>query len=424
MTRILLLNDTRDHDNWGSRACADGLCRILERTIQGVRIRSIPSAWTTRRYRQAPRLLGGRIYERRRSRWGRLYHRVSRDFPFLPTVADEFEATADDWLEGRGGPGAREYLEALDGVDAVVFNAEGATYRTNDSAIKCLFALWLARTRCSVPAVFLNGTVHLTGVDPVLPAMVRKCFAVLDGIAVREPQSLASLSEHAPGIRAEVVPDTVFQFTPELAAEARPAFRRWRERLGDRPYFCLSLSMLLSAQRGYQRHGAQGSALAHLIRSLRSVVPEPVLMARDGMDQRIVRELAAATGAHFFGPENTYADLLALLNDASFLVSGRYHHLIFGAVAGCPALPLRTTSHKVDGLCRLVDGVLGEPFDPTDLFSETETMTERARELVAHRERHGKRLVETAAALRDRTGRLGELVGEAAERSSRPGVAP
>lgn len=415
MTRILVLNDTRDHDNWGAKACSEGLLQILERTIPDLRVRTIPSAWTTRRYRRARPWLGGRIYDRR-GRWKRLYRRFSEDFLFLPTVADELETVATDWLEGRAGPDAREFLEALDGVDAIVFNAEGSTYRTNDSAIKCLFALWLARTRLGVPGVFLNGTVHLTGVDPVLPAIVRKSFGVLDGVAVREPLSRASLAEHAPGIEAEVVPDSVFQFTPELAAAARSAFHRWRRRLESAPYFCLSLSMLLSAQRGYQRHGADGSALAHLVRSLQGLVPQTVLMARDGMDQRIVRDLAGATGAHFFGPENTFADLFALLQEASFLVSGRYHHLIFGALAGCPVLPLRTTSHKVDGLCELLGETAGRPFDATDLFSETPLVVRRAERLVDDREGAGERLRARAAALRPRTARLGELVREATDR--------
>ncbi|HUF78874.1 MAG TPA: polysaccharide pyruvyl transferase family protein [Thermoanaerobaculia bacterium] len=410
--KVLLLNDTRDHDNWGSRACAEGLLAILERELPGAEISSIPSAWTTRRYRVASPRFGGRIYPGT-SRWRQVYRRFSRDFHFLPAVADDFEPAAVAWLSGRAGPDARGFLEAVSKVDAVLFNAEGSTYRANDSAIKCLFALWLAKTRLGVPAVFLNGTVHLTGVDPVLPAIARKTFRAIDRVAVREPRSLANLRSYAPEVRGELVPDSVFQFEPAVAERASAGYRSWRERLGGRPYFCLSLSMLLSAQPGYLAFGARGSALAELVRSLLEVVPQGVLMARDGMDQRIVRAVAAETGCHVFGPEHGYPDLAALLGGAAFAVSGRYHHLIFATLTGCPALALRTTSHKVDGLCELLGGELGRPFDATDLFSEAPAIVARARALAEDRPARSAALLERAAELRARTSRLGELVQEA-----------
>jgi len=417
--KILLLNDTRDHDNWGSRACAEGLVAILEREVPGAEIATIPSAWTTRRYRAASPRLGGRVYPRA-SRWRHVYRRYSREFHFLPTVADELEPAADAWLAGRAGPDARQFLDAAAGADAVVLNAEGTTYRANASAVKCLFALWLAKTRLGVPALFLNGTVHLTAVDPILPAIVRKTFRAIDRVAVREPRSLANVQSYAPEARVELVPDSVFQFDRAVAGRASAGFRSWRERLGGRPYFCLSLSMLLSAQRGYLGFGARGSALAGLIQRLLEVVPQGVLMARDGMDQRIVGELAAETGCHHFGPEHGYPDLVALLEEARFAVSGRYHHLIFATVAGCPALALRTTSHKVDGLCELLEGELGRPFDATDLTTETPAIVARARELAADREARSGRLLAHAAELRARTPRLGTLVRAVPPKAQRP----
>src|SRR6185312_17283704 len=105
-----------------------------------------------------------------------------------------------EWTEGRGGPGAQEYLSRFEAADLVVLNGEGSLYRTNPSAIRELFLAWLAREQLGIPTVFINGMVHLTGVLPVLPAMVRKTFATLDAVAVREPCSLRNLRQYAPEV--------------------------------------------------------------------------------------------------------------------------------------------------------------------------------------------------------------------------------
>src|SRR6185295_7257200 len=100
MPSILLLNDTRDHDNWGSQATADALRQILADALPGVEIRSLSSGWIARRYRVSHRVFGSKVYTGRH----RLYDRLSRPHFFLPTVADEFETVAGEWLDGRGGP--------------------------------------------------------------------------------------------------------------------------------------------------------------------------------------------------------------------------------------------------------------------------------------------------------------------------------
>ena len=81
----------------------------------------------------------------------------------------------------------------FEGADLVVLNGEGSVYRTNLSAIRELFIAWLCKCQLGIPTVFVNATVHLTDVMPILPAMVRKTLPVLDAVAVREPLSLRNL---------------------------------------------------------------------------------------------------------------------------------------------------------------------------------------------------------------------------------------
>lgn len=408
MRSILLLNDTSDHDNWGSVAGAEALKAIIREAAPQARIESIPSAWTTSRFKALSDRLGGRVYSGR----NRLLDRFSRPFHFVPSVADEFEQTADDWLAGRGREATAELISKIREADVIVFHAEGSTYRNNASAVRCLFALWLAKTRLGKRALFLNGSVTLTEVDPVLPAMVSKVFGIMDAVAVREPRSLANVQRWLPNVSAKLVPDSVFHWSPEFAGKFSDAGSSLLQRLQGKRFFCLSLSMLVSMQPGYMRWGPEGSSLANLIESLKKLGLEPVLLARDGIDQALVQGLADHCGALFVGPNFHYREVQALFSKAQFIVSGRYHHLILAATTGCPGIAFRTSSHKVDGLCDLFEGDLGSTFDPTNLWSCNEAIVNRARMIIGDAGLR-QRVIDRAMAFRIRTKRLGELVGKA-----------
>lgn len=411
MKTILLLNDTTDHDNWGSVAGAEALKAIMRDAVPDSRIESMKSSWTTSRFKVLSDRLGGKVYSGR----NRLLDRFSRAFHFTPSVADEFELAADDWLSGKGREATRELLRKLHEADVIVFHAEGSTYRNNASAIRCLFALWVAKTRLGKRALFLNGSVTLTEVDPVLPAMVAKVFGALDAVAVREPRSLANVQRWAPKVSAELIPDSVFHWSPEPAGNISSAASSLLQRLEGKSFFCLSLSMLVSMQPGYMRWGPKGSSLAALIQSLKNLGLVPVLLARDGMDQAIVQGLADLTGAVFVGPNFHYREIQALFSKAEFVVSGRYHHLILAATTGCPGIAFRTSSHKVDGLCDLFESDLGSTFDPTDLWSCNESIVDRAQTIMGDGDLR-QRVIERAAAFRIRTKRLGELVRDATDK--------
>ena len=417
MPRILVLNDTRDQQNWGSQACAQALVDILCARIPDAEVVTYPSAWLFQKHRQLPRWLGGRMY--RHDKLGRIERRITEPVGIGPYVADEYEYIAERWLSGRSGPGPDEYVRDLRGFDAVVFNGEGSTYRANRAAILGLFMLWFARVQCQVPAFFLNGTVALTDVEAVLPAMVRKTFPVLDGITVREPRSVRNVEHYVSGVEVDLVPDSVFAYGPELAATPSPAVERLRSEMAGRPYCVVSSSMLpvdFSRSRG-------ASALVELVRALQQVVPEVVLAGKDRGDQYL-REVAALTGGRFFGDGHTYDELASLLGSAAFLVSGRYHTIILASILGCPSVPLSTTSPKVQGLCELMDGLIGETFDVTDLRSGTAAITARAGGYVRDGDALRARLVALSARHQEATARMGDiLLPSLAAATTRPGGA-
>src|SRR5262249_27545912 len=58
---------------------------------------------------------------------------------------------------------------------------------------------------------------------------------------------------------------------------------------------------------------------------------------------------------------------MAVLARAKFLISGRNHNPVLGALVGCPTISIGSTSHKVHGICELL--AFDEPYDGTDLWS-------------------------------------------------------
>ncbi len=398
--RILLINDTSDHDNWGSQACAAGLKQIIRAAHPDAAMTSIPSRWVGRKYAFDPHVHGRRLFNKDTV----LHRMLLKKHLVLPRVADEFELIADLWQSGRGGKGADEYLRLLAEADIVVFNAEGSTYRNNYSCLKSLFMLWFARECLNKRAFFLNGSVTLTDVDPILPAMLTRVFDVLDGVTVREPNSLRMARERAPGATVEMVPDSVFHFGPDTADESEAVQSLTRDLEGC--YFCFSLSML---PMDLQRDHAPSATLA-AIKELQTVSPNVVLMAKD-YDDQYLKQVASATGARFFGAERSYCELMALLKGADFLLSGRYHHIIMGTIMGCPSIPLSSTSPKVEGLCELLgEDVISKPFDPTWIKPARGKIKAEAQRLTDAAGTVRQTCRARAAALRETVDRMGSII--------------
>jgi len=401
MKRILILNDTSDHSNWGSLSNIEALKHLLAAAMPDASFSSLYSSWVGRIYRWDPWWFGRRVF----NRTSVIADKLSSRYVALPQVADEFDHVSRLWESGKGGAGARDFINHVMDADAVIFNAEGSTYRNNHSALKCLFLLWLARTRYAKPAFFLNGNVTITEVDPILPAMIRKVFPVLDGVAVRVPNALRMVQEAVPDARVELVPDSVFYFSESDCAPASAALEELRAKFSGQPYFCFSLSMLPVDFRRTRKK----SALCHVIERLKKQVPHAVLMAKDPEDQ-FLQEVARDTDSHFFGQHQTFRDVMTLLRDARFLFSGRYHHLIMAADVGCPSIPLISTSPKIQGLCELLGPAMPGPFDPTSLWFESEEIEKEACRIL--REGDGLRSVikRGAADCRARVPRLGSIV--------------
>ncbi len=386
---IVLLNDCRDQVNYGAQALMDGLLAILFTSAPSATILPIPSHWLI----DTTYGLGAFVNDGEGLRQPKVR---------FPTVADQFESVADAWTEGRGGPGARAFLDRLERADLVVLNGEGSLYRTNLSAIRELFLAWFSKERLGKPTIFVNGTLHLTDVVPVLPAMVRKTFACLDAVAVREACSLRNSNEHAPEVAARLFPDSAFMLTPEDARD-NESVRAVRDEIGPSPYFLFDPGpMPMDDWR-------EGSALHQLISTLKKVTARAVLVSSAPAD-RYIERLARETGSLYVDVLVDYREWMALVAGAQFLVSGRYHNPILAAIMGCPSIIFGSTNHKVHGACEMLEGLVGSPYDGTYLRPHLGAIEEQAGAYVKDRDGLRDRLQDVCRRRRSEVAELGRLV--------------
>ena len=409
--QILIINDNSAQLNWGSQASPPSLISILTGAMPDSTIKVLPYAWLRYPYRKKRAWLGGRLIREIKLHGIRqILGQSSKTISYFPEVADDFDYWADEWLAGRGGPQGKEYLTLAETADIVVYNGENSIYRNTTEGCHGIFLLWLTKTRLGKPSCIVNFTAHLNDVRPIMSGMAKLVFPELDLVAVREPCSLLTL--RSLGIKnGEVFPDVVFSLRPGNFSRRRVDEWRIRNGLNDKKYFCISGSGLPASVP----RGAWDGEVTALVRDLKASGLQAVLVAKDPNCQ-FLAEVAKRTGSLFFGPEHEFYDLWPLFEGASFLVTGHYHYVIFGAMVGCPFIPLSVNNHKMQGVCEHLGWDRTVPFDITMLRGCRGEIVDEARRLRDNRANLSAYLLERSSVLQGEAKQLGVRVSESIRR--------
>lgn len=205
----------------------------------------------------------------------------------------------------------------------------------------------------------MNGSVTLSDIDPMLPAIVEKTFSCITGVTLREPKSYRTVIERWPDLKSKVflAPDSAFY---EIYANDDAPINEI-----DLPdnYFCFSTSMMPIDFN----ENKENSSLVNLLLDLSSRFGTPVILARDIEDQ-FLNSLSKYLDCVVIGKRFSCEDVIEIIKGGQFLLSGRYHHLIFSYLSGTPFIALDTTSHKIKGLVELaIKNPIRNVFDPTNL---------------------------------------------------------
>lgn len=387
--RILLLNDTRDQNNWGSVALTEALLAILRDACPEMDLRCIPSIslWSSTSPAGATTMV-------------------------LPELADDYEETAAAWQSGRGGREADAFIRQVQWADVVIYNGEGSIYRRNHSAVKALFMSWYARKILGKPCAYLNGGLHLTHVEPFLPPMARRTLVELDAVSIRESWSLKCADEFAPGVKAELLPDSVFYYACQPTAA--PVEAQTPEGLVPGEYFCVS-----GGQMPHSLVRGKDAPLCRLIRGLQAKGLKAVILGREDEDQYLAR-VAEMCGCSFHGRELGVGEVLGILRSAALQLSGRYHHFIFGSLWGVPAIGFAAMSHKVQGLADWFGPLLKPVRNSTTLGTQWEETMAQAEAYLAGGLELRQEIAHRARELGELTRRYGVIAASLADRSTGP----
>lgn len=407
--KLLLLNDNRAHPNWGAQATPHAIDALFDQRAPDWQRTWLSWDWLRSRHRTLKSPLPRWTYEPARVSVGRrMLARISRGINPFPRVADDFDHFADEWLAGRAGPMAPHFMTELARADVLVYNGENSMYRNTFEGTRALFLLWLAKTRLDKPTCIINHTAHITGVRPMMNAMVRKVYPRLDLVTCREAASYALVRDM--GIeKVHLIPDVVYWLGEN--ADARTRVDAWLAAQGLKPsgYVCMSASGLpVSRPRG--EWSGEYTALVRKVQEGSGL--RAVLMARDAHCQ-FLEESARRSGAAYFGPSHHFTELWPLLRQASALVTGHFHYAIIASIVGCPFVPMSANNHKIAGLSEMLRWEPLEPYDVTDLSSCGDGIVERLLAMLHKRSELSALLSDRAAVLREQVGSLPGLIREA-----------
>lgn len=254
-----------------------------------------------------------------------------------------------------------------------------------DAALRSFFDLALAKA-LGAAAYSVNQTVDIA--HPVLRRLARAVYNRIDGVIVREPQSVQALEEL--GVRASQI--TLAADCAILADERRDAEAdRLMERFGV-PEGAIGLVL----------RGDMAPDLDYWTRAVQQIEAQTgrkviILSSCEQDDLPFGRQLGQATGATVIEGLTDYALFISFVRHLSLVITQRYHPLYFSLMAGVPILPLLGNTFKARGLLQhfeypadvldapaletLIDSVMRILADSEAIRARIPAIRERLREL-------------------------------------------
>lgn len=317
---VVLLNDTRADTNPGCQATVSTLVRQLGAGLDA-RVTTRPRGEGYQHF--AP--LAGTSRAHAADAW---YHAVS-------ALAHDAELSA-----------------ALAAADLVVANLEGTFHHHTVGALALGGAMALAH-RLGRPLWAINGTV-----EAIEPWLLAATLMPAAHVAVREPRSARWL--RARGLVATSAADAAFLAETFVARDSRPSAPR---------AVCYTPGVL---------HGtavAPDAAVHEVLgdlETLRAAGWTPTFVQLEDREA----SLADAARRRGFAVDDArtvaWPSFGAYLRRFGLVVSGRYHVLIFAAMAGVPLLARPSNTHKIEGLLELIE-------QPDAFAADTPALADRLR---------------------------------------------
>ncbi len=391
MIDVLLINDSTTNTNWGDRAAASALMRMVDESGGRIAHRVTEDALWTSSFAPAQPSLGDPDGDGDETAFRRVVRLCTppgilgvrrrlmsrRPEPggagLIPRTWEDFEPAARA-VRREQGYGWPALLDAMERAQVAVIHGAsmdgaGIVPRTE------LFLTYILKAKLGKPVIIVNHTADLA--DPVLRRIAEHVYPLFDDVVFRDPIS-AEVSGGVCGGRFGA--DTAFTYEPAerdawAVIAGRPSyFDIWPHVAGfdpARPYLCIGGSSIL-----WSRWDPPGRVhgFATLIEALRGVYHgQIVLTASDIPDQRIFELLAFETGLPLVGVTTPVQQAVDIVGNADAYIGGRWHPAIFALRGGAPVVALSSKTFKMQSLMRAAS-LPERTFDALQLEGEAEEL--------------------------------------------------
>jgi polysaccharide pyruvyl transferase WcaK-like protein len=377
---VLLINDSSSNPNWGDRAAAIALKRMITAsggTLGGVitELELYESRFFPPPEGESPPETGRRnlkdwaglflppvVFKLREKIRNHLGNSNSAD-P-IPLTLDEFDRCANSILQDRATFGG--LIHAIETADVVVIHGNGCMVGIGLLPRSELFLSYLIKARFGKPVILINHTADFS--HPELNRMAEAVYPILDDVTYRDQISADLCRSRWSGRYAA---DTAFLFEPAERGDwvrfaARPTyFDVWPDEASfdpAQPYICVGGSSLYAFETP-PRGIIQGfkELVSHLKRVYSGQV---ILTASDGKDQNIFRPVAKALQMPLIGLSTPVQQAVDIIGNAQVYIGGRWHPSIFALRGGTPVIPISSKTFKMQSLIQMA----GLPTSPIDAF--------------------------------------------------------
>ncbi|MEM2125888.1 MAG: polysaccharide pyruvyl transferase family protein [Candidatus Methanosuratincola sp.] len=312
--RILVLMDNRLDSNWGSRATTNALFNLLRQSHPEAEIRGVPRSAARPR-----RALARRICE---------------------AVAPEAALAGNwrGWLRSRVLRWLTEKMRSdLEWADLVIVNGEG-TLHPQKQCMRWMPVIAALPMFTKAPLWVVNCTIQVCGSK--WEDLWKTALAMAERIVVREPASFREVQRL--GLHVEQGADCAFAanfIAPEKAQEII------KSRGISKPFAVLTGGALADGWPTAPQRAIlsmlkdQGLEVVYVT----STQEDSANYERVGMDCKLITEKDA-----------DYPEIMGIIREASQLIGGRFHPIVFAVCGGTPFVCFSSNTHKMAGLLEML----------------------------------------------------------------------
>lgn len=385
--KILLINDSSSNPNWGDRAAAIALKKMLSK-IGGQIIKAVTE---TDLYLSRFNNSDNNVAEHKTHKSiinaakkfippliidiKQFISRAINNRSIIPNIWSQFEVYAE--LIIKNSEFTANMHRIISDADVVVIHGDGCMTGNNLIPRTQLFLTYVIKKYYSKPVIMINHTADFS--HPILREIAVKVYPLFDDVVFRDNISLANCQDICSGRFAA---DTAFIFEPMPLSKLITVTRRdtyydcWPDTANidlEKPYICIGGSAAYPYIKGYDPIKSFYELIVYLQNTYNGQI---VLTVSDGRDQDIFRPIAAHLNLPIIGLVTPVQQAVDIVGNADAYIGGRWHPSIFALRGGTPIIPISSNTFKMNAIVEM-SGLSVEIFSATNLSHDKELIGQK-----------------------------------------------